>query len=186
MSIIEEWRNIQGYDGYQVSNLGRVRSLDRWVKGKNDTMRFIKGSILKLELTHRGYLQVSLYKNGKQKRMLIHRLVAMAFIPNTDNLSEINHKDENPLNNCVNNLEWCTHDYNLHYGTHYEKVAAANTNNPKTSKAVVALDPKTLEIVFEFPSMEEAKRYGFNNTHIGQCCKNIRKTHKGFEWRFRT
>ena len=110
----EQWKDIiiekngvtYDYTGlYQVSNLGRVRSLG------NDKTR--KERILKPKINNKGYLQVILCKNGKVKTFLVHRLVATAFIPNPDNLPVVNHRDENPLNNCVDNLEWCTQKYNV-------------------------------------------------------------------------
>lgn len=106
----EEWRDIDGYeDLYQVSNMGRVLSL-KFNHTENNP------KILKpIELL--GYLVVNLYKDGKMKSFKIHRLVAKAFIPNPDNLPEVNHKDENKFNNVVDNLEWCTTKYNINYGT---------------------------------------------------------------------
>ena len=104
----EEWRDIIGYEGlYQVSNLGRVKSF-LYYNGTNE--RIIKPIQLK-----NGYYNISLSKNKINKKEYIHRLVAKAFIPNPNNYPIINHKDENPSNNCVNNLEWCTQKYNMNY-----------------------------------------------------------------------
>lgn len=100
----EIWKDIQGYEGlYQVSNLGRVKSL---YKG---------GTILKGSVNNRGYHIVMLYKGGKYKHLLIHRLVAQAFISNPQKLPQVNHKDEDKFNNSVSNLEWCTNIYNNLY-----------------------------------------------------------------------
>ena len=103
----EEWRDIEGYEGlYQVSNLGRVKSLNyRGCKGNI--------SILKPRLTKKGYETINLCKDGKVKNVRIHRLVAQSFISNPNNLPVVNHKDENKLNNNVDNLEWCTCQDNL-------------------------------------------------------------------------
>lgn len=104
MNNIEEvWRLILGYENYyKVSNLGNVFSVR---SDKN----------LITNTNNKGYAIVQLCKNKKRKSYLVHRLVAEAFLENPNNYNEINHKDENPLNNCSNNLEWCTHKYNMNY-----------------------------------------------------------------------
>ena len=114
----EIWKPIEGYEGlYEVSNTGRVRSFDRYVKYSNGQIHLHKGKVLSPIKDTDGYLQVVLHCNGKCKTIKVHRLVAQAFIPNPDNLPQINHKDEDKLNNCVENLEWCTAKYNINYGT---------------------------------------------------------------------
>ena len=111
--MIEIWKDIQNYEGlYQISNQGSIRSLLRSGKCK----RYLKPYI-----TSDGYARVILSKNGKLKSHKIHRLVAETFIPNPDNLPQINHKDEHKLNNCVDNLEWCTAKYNINYGVRSKK-----------------------------------------------------------------
>ena len=108
---MEIWKDIPGYEGlYEVSNKGRVRSFHY---GKERIMKLISNSV--------GYYKISLFKGGLYKRMYVHRLVAQAFIPNPDELKEVNHKDENPGNNSVDNLEWCDHKYNMKYGTARER-----------------------------------------------------------------
>ena len=120
----EIWKDIPDFEGlYQVSNLGNVRVLDRYVNSairNNDKVKR-KGKILK-QYNKRGYLQVSLIKNHKRYYFSVHRLVAMAFLPNPDNLPQVNHKDENPLNNNLFNLEWCTAKYNCNYGNRNSKI----------------------------------------------------------------
>lgn len=109
----EIWRDIAGFEGiYQVSNLGRIKSFQEWKRASCP-----KEFILKSTLANNGYCQVTLYKDTKRKKYLVHRLVAEAFIPNPDGLPHINHKDENPENNNADNLEWCTPLYNNRYGT---------------------------------------------------------------------
>ena len=109
----ELWMDIKGFEGiYQVSNLGRVKSFHEWKRASCP-----KEFILKSTLANNGYCQVTLYKDTKRKKYLVHRLVAEAFIPNPDGLPHINHKDENPENNAADNLEWCTPLYNNRYGT---------------------------------------------------------------------
>ena len=114
--MIEEWRTIVGYEGqYEVSSYGRVRSLDRFY------YRLHKGKVLSPTKDRYGYLTVTLNCNGKSKTIKIHRLVAQAFLPNPDNLPQINHLDEDKTNNRVDNLEWCDPKYNMNYGTRQER-----------------------------------------------------------------
>ena len=119
---MEEWRYIEGYEGlYQVSNEGRIKSLNREIVYKDGRKKILPEKILHNFLSDLGYYHVMLSKNGIPKRYKVHRLVAKAFIPNPNDLPIINHKDENPKNNTVENLEWCTQDYNIHYGTMIER-----------------------------------------------------------------
>ena len=115
----EIWRPVVGYEGlYEVSSYGRVRSLDRYINNNS----FRKGKILKFSTNRRGYLKAHLSLNNKVKTYLVHRIVAISFIPNPDNLPEVNHKDEDKTNNSVDNLEWCNRSYNINYGTRMDKV----------------------------------------------------------------
>ena len=180
----EEWRDIKGYEGlYQVSNLGRVKSLPRMVKRKNGSYSITKEKMLKPSKNKDGYLKVGFNKDGICKKFLVHRLVAMAFIPNPDNLSEINHKDECKISNNVDNLEWCTHEYNLHYGTLYERSSKARFNNPLTSKPVCQY--KNGNLIQTYPSIgEAARKCGFNKSAISICCRGLYKQYKGYEWKY--
>lgn len=120
---MEIWKDIENYKGiYQVSTFGRVKSLSRYFVRSNGEPLFCKSKILKPQII-RGYYYVRLQYKGDYKTILLSRLVAQAFIPNPDNLPEVNHKDENKLNNRVDNLEWCTRKYNINYGSHNEKVS---------------------------------------------------------------
>ena len=115
----EIWLNIMGYEGqYQVSNTGYVRSIKR--------NRILKPTNIN------GYLQISLSNQGKIKKCLIHRLVAEAFLPNPNNLSQVNHKDENTFNNNVNNLEWCNVTYNNNYGTRNARISSSHQDLNKS------------------------------------------------------
>ena len=120
--MVEEWKDIKGYEGlYQVSNKGNVRTLEHTAVNRRGVTYFVKGRQLKLHTYPNGYKDVMLQHKGSSKRFLVHKLVAEAFIPNPNNLPEINHKDETKDNNCADNLEWCTRKYNCNYGSCIEK-----------------------------------------------------------------
>lgn len=121
----EIWKDIKGYEGlYQISNLGRVKSFRASTKyGKPEEM-FLKPSLI-----NSGYGVVTLYSAQNRRKHQIHRLVATAFIENPNNFPCINHKDENKLNNCVDNLEWCTYQYNNNYGT--ARIRASKTRTKR-------------------------------------------------------
>lgn len=167
----EYWKDIVNYENYQVSNLGRVRSL---YNNKGQYRIKILNPII-----GNGYYRVRLFKNKKNKLYSVHRLVAEAFIHNPDNLPCINHKDENRLNNIVENLEFCTHKYNSNYGT-----AIKRTIN-KISKKVYqyTLDGELVKI---YNSVKECEQYNFKHSGISACCRGdkYRKTYKGYIWRY--
>ena len=188
----EEWRDIKGYEGYyQISNMGRVKSLNYRRTGKE--------GILKAGDNGHGYLFVVLCKDGKDNTCRINRLVAQAFIPNPDNLPEVNHKDENKKNNCVENLEWCSKSYNINYGTgikrraeklrgrnhskeHNKKIAEKHRNKPKRGKPVIGIN-KISGLILEFPSAHEASRQlGISQGSICDCLKGRRKSLGGYIW----
>lgn len=128
MPIIECWKPVRGYENlYEVSNLGQVRSLPREVPFINGSVRRLKGKILKPLIDHSGYLYVCLAINGTQKSKFVHRLVAESFIDIGDSTLEVNHIDGNKSNNCVDNLEWVSHKYNIQHsfimGLHQKPLA---------------------------------------------------------------
>lgn len=119
----EIWNPVIGYENlYEISNQGNIRSLGKFVNSKHGGKRWIPGRIMKTWICN-NYETVGLYKSGKQHFIAIHILVAKAFIPNPDNLPCVNHKDENKLNNHVDNLEWCTYQYNNIYGNRLQKAS---------------------------------------------------------------
>lgn len=110
----EIWRSVLGYEGlYEVSNFGRIKSLDRYIPQRNNSRALRKGKILSQSVIKGGYLRVPLAKNKIHEMCLVHRIVAKAFIPNPQNFKEVNHIDGNKQNNCVNNLEWCSRSENV-------------------------------------------------------------------------
>lgn len=168
------WKDIPGFEGkYQVSNTGLVKSLSRQRTHER---------ILKFEEEQHGYLRVTLNK----KHYLVHRLVAICFIDNPDNLPIINHKDENPKNNDMYNLEWCTYSYNSNYGTRTAKFKKAAINNIKNSKSILQLD-KQGNLIKKWPSAREIER-AFDRTsaaaNVIQCCKGKRNSSYGFKWKY--
>ena len=177
--LIEEWRSVTGYEGYyEVSNFGRVRSLDREVTMKNGVCRKTRGKILSLSRYNSAsnYRAVTLSVNGISKKESVHRLVALAFIPNPDNLPEINHKDENKQNNRVDNLEWCDRKYNNTYGT--AKIRAAITQGKPV------LQMRNGEIINAWPSQGLAAMFtGASQSGISACLRGECMTSGGYEWR---
>ena len=189
MTDIEIWKtaivNGEPWENYQVSNFGKIMSLNYGRTGKSKLKRLNK--------TKTGYQQVRLSKNGKKDTFYVHRIVAETFLPNPENLPQVNHIDEDKTNNFVGtpendykdgNLEWKSHRDNLNHGTRNERagkaISKANTNG-KRSKRVLqfTLDD---EFVREWPSLAECGRNGFCQGHVSRCCQGKRKSHKGFKW----
>lgn len=183
----EEWRNVEGFENrYMVSNIGRVKTKDftYTLYGKIQTKH---EHILKTIIRKDGYCKVNLGGYRNQKTLNLHRLVATAFIPNPQNLPCINHKDENPTNNIVENLEWCTYKYNNNYGSFGEKHSIAYKNHPSFSKPVIQMTLDGTDIR-EFPSIAEAARYlGGNYVNIAEFLRepNKRNHAYGYKWRYK-
>lgn len=174
----EVWKDVQGYEGlYQVSNQGRVKSLDRMEKWKGSVRRR-KGRLMATREDKDGYFVVGLRNGMGQITKRVHRLVAEAFLPNPNSLPEVNHKDENKGNNHVDNLEWCNNKYNIHYGTGIER------RSKQKRKKVIQYDLDNKKIN-EFDSITEAANTIDKGTsRISACCKGIRKTAYGYIWRY--
>ena len=157
--VKNEWVDYRGL--YQVSSDGKVKSLNYKGTGQE--------RILKCRHRKDGYFDVMLYKNGKYKSFKIHRLVAFAFLINDEPLikTQVNHKDENKENNRVNNLEWCTREYNINYGNRTKKASESNSgeNHPKARKVILL---NTGE-VFDYIKQAEEK-YKVANGNISHCC----------------
>ena len=155
--MIEEMKDVKEYEGeYAITRDGQVWSYKR--------KKFLKPRLVG------GYHQVVLCKDGKKKDLYIHRLVAEAYIPNPDNLPQVNHKDEDKSNNCVENLEWCDAKYNINYGTRTKKI----------SKPVYC---EELNRTFK-SQVEAARELGLKQCNIVSCCKGRYKTTGGYHWRY--
>ena len=162
----EIWKDIEGYENYQISSFGRVKSV-----------KFGKEKILKPRIK-KGYLLVDLYKNGKRKMCSIHRLVAMTFLPNSQNLPQVNHIDENSLNNKVDNLEWCTSKYNINYGTRTQRCVE------KISKPVLQYTKDGFFIKEWKSTMDVYRNLGYCYQSISACCLGKIKSAYGFLWKY--
>ncbi len=193
----EIWKDVVGYEGlYEVSNKARIRSLYRILSNGVLTKREKCYYVHQKARGRSKHLSVWLYKNGKGKHWLVHRIVALAFIPNPDNLPFINHKDENPLNNNVSinrdgtinaeksNLEWCTAAYNNSYGTVKERISRALLNRKDLSLKIVRISFDGKRKIY--PSMQEAARDNkLFQPNIWKCCNGERRTCGGYYWNYK-
>ena len=172
--MTEIWLPIEGYENlYEVSNLGRVRRLESFVTNTNGVRRKVPGKILKPG-TARGYLIVNLSKNGISRPFLIHRIVSTAFLPNPDNLPQVNHRDENKQNNSVENLEWCSAKDNNNYGTRNKRISE------KRSKQVLCVELNQI-----FSSLTDAaKHFKVTPTNLHYALTGRHKTACGYHFEF--
>lgn len=174
---------VYGYENYYCDMEGNIYS-------------YRKGTPMKYYKDKKGYAKIDLKINNKKyKGLSVHRLIAKTFIPNPFNLPQINHKDENKLNNCVDNLEWCNNKYNANYGTRNERMSKSlkghivpkdtimKLRNSSRNKKIVQYDLNN-NIIATFISISSATRAGFSNKHIIDCCKGRKEIYKGFRWRY--
>lgn len=185
ISICPKWKDIIGYENeYQINQFGEIRTL-------KDSPKLKKYNVLKPQINKKnGYVYQMLYKNGKEKLLRVHRLVAMAFLPNPNNLPQVNHKDGNKQNNSVDNLEWCEQSYNMKHAyknglqipSENQRKAIINTNKLKQKKVCQIKDG---EIINTFSGISEASRQTkISISCISRCCNLKRKSTNGYEWRF--
>ena len=182
---LEIWKPIPNYEEYEVSTFGRVKRLayDKPVCG--GSFQHCNERILSPQLRKNGYQTVMLSKKGVIKSFLIHRLVAITFIPNPDNLQQVNHKDENPSNNCVNNLEWCDQKYNSNYGTSKSRIAS-KLKNGLLSKPVQQYSTDGIFVREYTSAMEASRKLGLNASGIISCCNchPKYKTCGNYQWKY--
>lgn len=175
----EVWKPIPGFEGYyEASNLGRIRSIYRYKR------------VLKPMISNTGYERVDLFKNRRRKQYSVHRLVAITFIDNPDNKPFVNHRDENKINNCADNLEWVTHIENCRYGTaikrrtqhlNYSKRRINNARQIEACSKPIAQYTKDGVFVRNWKSASEcARENGWQISNIRRCCKNEYATAYGF------
>ena len=184
ISIQPKWKDIIGYENeYQINQFGEIRTL-------KDSLKLKKYNVLKPQINKRnGYVYQMLYKNGKEKLLRVHRLVAMAFLPNPNNLPQVNHKDGNKQNNSVDNLEWCEQSYNMKHAfktglekpSEKQKAAVRKTNEKKRKRVVRTMgDEKN-----EYESATVAARK--NNVGISTICRYCNKKRMpkdGASWQY--
>ena len=189
MNDIEIWKTVGVFKGvdftgiYEVSTFGRLRSLDRFVavhRGEKESQCFKRKRILKLSPiktgNRKGYVQIILHgPNGELVPAYVHRVVATVFIKNEHNLPEVNHKDENPSNNNVDNLEWCTREYNNNYLNHNKKVSEA------LSVSVVQLDYDG-NLIKRWKSLIDVDSFGLQHSKVSNCLHSKRNVHANSVW----
>lgn len=181
MNKDEIWKKVDGYDKYLISNYGRIKNLD--YKRSHKEMLMSSGKI------KNGYLVIVLSKNATRKTFLLHRLVANAFIPNPQNLPQVNHIDGDKTNNCVANLEWVTRKENVKHS--FEKLGRISSTKGKegglspAAKAVVQYYKR--KRVAEYGSIKEASfRTGIDEVSISYSCRGIVKLAGGYRWKFKS
>lgn len=195
---MEEWRDISGFEGlYQVSNLGRVKSLER-IDNNNHP---IKEKILKPNIDKRegkGYLKVALCKNGKQKSFQIHRLVYETFVGKISDGMQCNHINEVKTDNRLININLMTPKENSNWGTRNKRMAEAKKgmklseetknkmkNHPNKSKIILQIDLND-NIIADFPSLCEVERqFGYEKASVSRCCLGKQKTSYGYKWKYK-
>lgn len=171
----EEWRPAVGYEGlYEVSNTGKVARVKGYHCRKRHLMRtFINNS---------GYVCTRLCKNNHGKTELVHRMIALAFIPNPNNYPQINHKDCCKTNNNVSDLEWCTGKYNSNYADHKQKQSESHINNlekNKLAKKVICIETG---VVYN-STREIERKLGHSHTFIALCCRT-KRIGFGLHWEY--
>lgn len=192
----EEWRPVVGFeDAYEVSNTGRVRSIGRYVKSRWG-QNWYNMHELKIQTSKKGYKTVVLHRDGDYYQKQVHRLVAEAFIPNPDNMEQVNHKDTDKANNNVSNLEWITPEENIRHAFKngcFHRTERQSDHSRKLQKetarkkciCVGMIEPDTGEVIGIFRSIKTAAAIlGLSDEKISAVCKGKRKTTGGYNWQY--
>lgn len=167
------WKPYPDYPFIEANQFGEIRTLDRYVPSKNGSKQLVKGRVLKQQLDRYSYLYVSFGANGKTVHLKVHRIVATCFIPNPDNYSEVNHKDNNPTNNRLDNLEWCTSAYNNAYREKYGTAC---------SHPVIAINLDSFKVLLFRSQNEAARQLGVRQGNINSVVKGRRQKTAGGYW----
>ena len=183
----EEWRDIVGYEGlYQVSNLGRIKSLKRVVIRKNGKPHAVPERIRVCTLDNKGYRLVKLHKYGVKTTCKVHRLVAASFIANPHNKEQVDHIDGNKSNNSVTNLRWCTNKENCNYpnirrAKHYNVVMKGKHHH--LARPIIGISIKDGRLI-QYDYIQQSRQDGFNPQLISMCLNKhpYHLTHRGFRW----
>lgn len=171
--------DIPGYEGkYKISESGDIISVGRFVPESGRAGRYYPERILKQQPDKDGYLGVRLCSEGTYKNFKVHRLVAMVFIPNREELPCVNHKDENKSNNHVDNLEWCTVAYNNNYNDRQVKIA----NSKKKAIGMYTLDNQLVKIFTSIKEIDTTTKYC--KRYIIECCKGRRLKYNNYKWKY--
>lgn len=184
-SMVEEWKDIEGFENYQVSNRGRVRSCARLSYGDYITKRSVRERILKSHPDGKGYLMVWLYKDAKRHTMKVHRLVAKAFIPNEQSKPQIDHINGDKKDNRANNLRWCTEKENFNNPISYKRNSESKLGAKNHHARAVIQFSFDMSVIRKWECINDACRHlGATHSHIVQCCKGYRKSSCGYKWKY--
>lgn len=185
----EIWKDIHGYEGlYQISNLGNVKTLHYGQKVSNNHWKETSSRLLKQKTSTSGYQRVELYKKDSRKCFYVHRLVAMAFLDNPENKPQINHKDGNKLNNCVDNLEWATSSENLKHaaqtGLRINPMLGKKGKKSPLAKPVIQYDLDGNFVAYWHSVADVARAFNTKITTICACTNGRHKSSKGYIWKY--